>query len=794
MGNSPSLNLERAFRVTSHSSATSTVTYSGNTVNGANIGYQWLAGSNFTGNLAVRLIDDTITNCDTGVLVQSNGVAHLETDVITGSGAGGGVHIVTGMLAGFGANPNGIDHSFVSGGSGDGVLFDATATTLPAIIIIDNDLSNNTGFGLKNLTANPVTALTNYWGSNLTANVAAKVNGPATFDPWLASGTDISASTGFQPFIYATTTTAANLTTLAGTAAADTGSMLNTSPVTLTMDGDTGFVPVAQLLNVSIQLGNSDDVFTLDQTGIPTTFDGGAGNDTLIGTNVAQTWNITGANSGNIPGATSGFSNVESLRGGTAADSFVFSAAGSVAQSIDGNLGIDTLDNTAIPAHIVNPTGPGTLDGFMGTATGVGTTFDNINIIAAPADLAVTKSGPATANAGTVISYTITVTNNGPNPAINATLADTIPAGTTFSSLVAPGGWSCVTPAVNGTGTVTCSMGIDGGRIGRLHVECEWPGLPCDGQQHRQRLVVVDRQHARQQQPDRKHERHLHGRSVDHEDRDGDRAARDERHLQHQRDEQRSESGHERFADRHAAGEHDVRLQGAEHRSRVHLRESERRHERHRYLHQRQPGLRRDGDVHDRRPGLGNSAPRHAEQHGERHDDLDRSDDAEHVHGWNDDHRRQRRPLHHEDCRARPVRHRQQSDLHDRRHQRRTVSRGKRQRHRRHPGRHDLRLRDADAGKLQRNDHRHLHARHAGQRGLRVDRTDHYAAVDAGPGGEYRVVDTPVRIRTQATTRARRTSPSSPPQTSRRSRRWCCCCSAIALAMAGFIALKRQTT
>jgi uncharacterized repeat protein (TIGR01451 family) len=458
VGNSPSLNLERAFRVTSHSSASTTVTYSGNTASGANIGYQWLAGSDFTGNLAVRLINDTITNCDTGVLVQSNGIAHIETNVITGSGAGGGVHVATGLLSAFGANPNGIDHTFVTGGSADGVLIDATAGAITAPLTL-NDFSGNTGFGLHNLSATLVSAPSNYWGSNIAANVAAKVSGTPNFEPWLASGTDISGSTGFQPFIYATTVTAANLTTLAGTAAADTGSMLNTSPITMTMDGDTGFVPVAQLLNVAIQLGNSDDLFTLGQTGIPTTVDGGAGNDTLIGTNVAQTWNITSANGGNIPGAATSFSNIESLRGGTAADSFVFGAAGSVGQSIDGNLGIDTLDNSAIPGHIVNPTGPGTLDGFKGTATGMVTGFDNINLIAAPADMAVTKTGPATANAGTVISYTITVMNNGPNPAINATLTDTIPAGTTFASIVAPGGWSCVTPAINGTGTVTCSIG-----------------------------------------------------------------------------------------------------------------------------------------------------------------------------------------------------------------------------------------------------------------------------------------------------------------------------------------------
>ena len=91
----------------------------------------------------------------------------------------------------------------------------------------------------------------------------------------------------------------------------------------------------------------------------------------------------------------------------------------------------------------------------MGTATGIGVGFDNINLVAgAPADLSVTKSGPATATTGAPISYTITVTNAGPNPALDAELTDTLPAGTTFASLVSPAGWSCTTPAVNATGTV----------------------------------------------------------------------------------------------------------------------------------------------------------------------------------------------------------------------------------------------------------------------------------------------------------------------------------------------------
>jgi uncharacterized repeat protein (TIGR01451 family) len=454
-GNDPSLNVQRAFRVTSHSSTTTTVTYASDQVTGANIGIQWLTGANFSGNQPVLMTTDTLTNCATGILVQSNGLAHVEQNVITGSGAGGGIHVVTGNLSASGANPDGVFQSYVSGGSGDGIWIEAVAGVIAPMA--QNDLSGNAGFGLRNESPLPDVAEVNWWGSNLAVNVAAEVNGNADFDPWLASGTDVApATTGFQPFVFATTSGA--LTTFAGTAGADTGALLATSPLTLQMNGQSATIPVAEALSFDVQLGGSDDLFTLGQTGVPTTFDGGAGNDTLVGTNVAQTWNITGPGSGNIPGATSAFASIEALRGGTAADSFVFGAAGSIAQTVDGNLGIDTLDNSAIPGHTVTPTGPGTLDGFMGTATGIVAGFDNINIIAgAPADLSVVKSGPTTANAGSVVSYTITVTNAGPNPAINPTLTDAIPAGATFASLTAPGGWSCTTPAVGGTGTVNCS-------------------------------------------------------------------------------------------------------------------------------------------------------------------------------------------------------------------------------------------------------------------------------------------------------------------------------------------------
>jgi uncharacterized repeat protein (TIGR01451 family) len=71
---------------------------------------------------------------------------------------------------------------------------------------------------------------------------------------------------------------------------------------------------------------------------------------------------------------------------------------------------------------------------------------------AGQADLAVTKTGtPNPVLAGNKITYTITVTNNGPAPAAGVQLVDTLPGSTTFSSIgiSAPLGvtWNCTGPS-----------------------------------------------------------------------------------------------------------------------------------------------------------------------------------------------------------------------------------------------------------------------------------------------------------------------------------------------------------
>lgn len=75
------------------------------------------------------------------------------------------------------------------------------------------------------------------------------------------------------------------------------------------------------------------------------------------------------------------------------------------------------------------------------------------------ADVAITKNGsPATVAAGSNVTWTIVVTNNGPDAASNVTMTDALPANTTFVSLNQSGAaFNCTPPAVGANGTVTCS-------------------------------------------------------------------------------------------------------------------------------------------------------------------------------------------------------------------------------------------------------------------------------------------------------------------------------------------------
>ncbi|MCA6555247.1 MAG: hypothetical protein IM583_01050, partial [Pseudanabaena sp. M114S2SP2A07QC] len=103
---------------------------------------------------------------------------------------------------------------------------------------------------------------------------------------------------------------------------------------------------------ININLGGGDDqvfldssfVKALNNSGAKVKFDGGDGNDILLGSNVDTIWNVTGENSGNTGNVE--FLNVENLKGAANNnDTFIFSATGNLSGTVDGNIGgFDTLE------------------------------------------------------------------------------------------------------------------------------------------------------------------------------------------------------------------------------------------------------------------------------------------------------------------------------------------------------------------------------------------------------------------------------------------------------------------
>lgn len=79
--------------------------------------------------------------------------------------------------------------------------------------------------------------------------------------------------------------------------------------------------------------------------------------------------------------------------------------------------------------------------------------------VSASADLQITKTAtPNPVVAGANLTYAIAVNNAGPSNAAAVAMSDTLPVGTTFVSLSAPGGWTCTAPAVGANGTVSCNI------------------------------------------------------------------------------------------------------------------------------------------------------------------------------------------------------------------------------------------------------------------------------------------------------------------------------------------------
>jgi uncharacterized repeat protein (TIGR01451 family) len=126
-----------------------------------------------------------------------------------------------------------------------------------------------------------------------------------------------------------------------------------------------------------------------------------------------------------------------------------------------------TTESATFKMHVVSDPGldPGSVIGSSAAvsadtadSSGLNNSGADSTAVLALADLAVAVTdAPRPVSAAAKLTYTIDITNNGPSNADGAQLATAVVRGTTFVSVSAPAGWSCLTPPVGGIGSVTCS-------------------------------------------------------------------------------------------------------------------------------------------------------------------------------------------------------------------------------------------------------------------------------------------------------------------------------------------------
>ncbi|MEO7099627.1 MAG: DUF11 domain-containing protein, partial [Luteolibacter sp.] len=192
-------------------------------------------------------------------------------------------------------------------------------------------------------------------------------------------------------------------------------------------------------------LGNLTYTITLTSTGpstavSPTVSLPLPANTTFVSASAPGTWTTTSPAVGGVGTVT--FSDVSLVSGG--------SATFTVVAKVDITVVNDSiLTGTATASSATTDPNPGNNSASTTTLAKSG------------ADLQITLSdSPDPVIAGTNLTYTVQVANNGPLAAENVSIGDILPAGTTFVSLSAPAGWTATTPAVGTNGTVKITKAL----------------------------------------------------------------------------------------------------------------------------------------------------------------------------------------------------------------------------------------------------------------------------------------------------------------------------------------------
>jgi hypothetical protein len=257
-GNNPALNLQRGFRVTSHSSGSSTILYSNNRVEGANIGFQWLSGQNFSAHQPVVLTSNVILNNDKGVLVDSGGSANLSFNRIVGNSAAGVENATAGTVT---AENNWWGCNYGPGAGGSGCS--GTANGVIGTVDADPWLVLTTSASPNALESGQMSAISSELVFNSDSN---DTSGSGTLPDGTPAG--FAGMLGTVAPMSAATTAGVTGTTFTAGASAGSGG------VDTTVDGQTVNAPIAVSFNcstVTVPTGLESLTTHPSTTGIPIT-------------------------------------------------------------------------------------------------------------------------------------------------------------------------------------------------------------------------------------------------------------------------------------------------------------------------------------------------------------------------------------------------------------------------------------------------------------------------------------------------------------------------------------------
>lgn len=292
-----------------------------------------------------------------------------------------------------------------------------------------------------------VTVTNNGSSSASSVSVTDTLPGSVTFVSATSSQGSCSPSAGTVTCTIGTMANAAVVTITITVTPTATGTISNSASVSSTTNdpvpGNNSAGPVDTTVN-----GSSD--LSITKTDSP--------DPVLVGQNL--TYTITVTNNG--PTSAANVAVTDTLPGGvTFVSATPSQGACTGTSSISCNLGSLAFPGSATVTIVVTPTTAGPLSNTASVASttndpsgGNNSSTAATTVNAPSANLSIVKTdSPDPVNVGSTLTYTIVVTNNGPDTATGVTVTDTLPGGVTFGSATPTQG-SC-----SGTSTVTCTIG-----------------------------------------------------------------------------------------------------------------------------------------------------------------------------------------------------------------------------------------------------------------------------------------------------------------------------------------------